>query len=234
MDINQELERLHKSFQINQECNSGDAAGELIRLIDTVYCEVFNQRPSLDMDLSLKNEMTKFVCKDDGTHDDHGFEISEEIRPTFELFKRFLEDNFVKGEYFYLTGSKDKDFFNRSNAKNWVVSAFIYPDYSWATIRIKWNETLAQIDEVKTQLTSRDDDHGFNISEELQPTFDKFKQFLKDNDAGAYWNYFEEDKNFFKSWIKFAWVSEAFTFSKSPQGSDFWYKISSKWNESLK
>jgi hypothetical protein len=152
MNIEQELERLHKSFQINQTLSDGDRAEEILGLISRLLDSALIPYPVPSMDLILKNEMTKPVYTSAGEP----------------------------------VGS------------------------------IKTDETLAC------------DNHGFDFPEELQPTFDKFKQFLKDNDAEAYWEYFEDDKGFFGQRNYRFWVADGFDWTEL-NDEEFWQSLSSKW-----
>jgi hypothetical protein len=149
MNIDQELERLHKSFQINQEFNKGDRSGELIFLIDAIYSDLFGTKKyRTEMDMSLKQEMSKIACKDDEVLvcDNHGFDIPEGLQPIFDKFKRFLQDNNAE-EYWGNIEGCDRDFFNKNKVISWIIYAFCWKSSKegskyWHDIEKKWQESL--------------------------------------------------------------------------------------------
>jgi hypothetical protein len=165
MDINQELERLHKSFQINQESNKGDRSGELIFLIDAIYADLFGTKKyRTEMDMSLKEEMIK--CQLPSESDCSG-------------------------------GST----------------------------------MSSQPKEIINPIAPEDDNHGFDIPEELQPAFDKFKQFLKDNNAEVYWERVKDkESDFFKRQKDQIglWVTTPFEWKKTPEGHNYWELVDKK------
>jgi hypothetical protein len=240
MDINQQLLELHISFRANQELNGGDRAEEILGLISRLFDSTLTSHSAPSMDLSLKQEMSKIVCKDDEKYNDHGFEISNEIRPTFELFKRFLKENNAEEYWSHLKDGGSSAPFNNS-CDTWIDKAFYWAKAPegwsfWVDLDKKWRSSLVQLKEIKTQEFLKHDNHGFDIPEELQPIFDKFKQFLKDNDAEAYWDNNKRSSRFFKDHYKNKWIEVSFDFLAFDTigSSFFWNELNLSWQEQLK
>jgi len=83
---------------------------------------------------------------------------------------------------------------------------------------------------------------------EIEKLKKEFKQFLKENDAlskymfnlyegysGGYcYIYSERDfDSFMSEKPEYAWLGSAFVFSRTPDGSEYWYKLNKKWIERL-
>jgi hypothetical protein len=257
MDINQELERLHKSFQINQECNAGDKSTDIIHLIARIHNSELGLFNAPVMDMSLKDEMTKSIYLEDqeivvprptlfedkmpagesfgpDTSDDHGFIISDEIRPKFDLFKRFLADSGAL-EYWQNISLGDLRFFNCIKPNDWISYAFQYPAYeiaSWCDLDKKWQEALAQIDAIVNQEIPKEEPWGrFIIPEEKKEVFEKFKLFLLERGCSdEFWEGSKgECDEFFEINDPRNWLSSVFYWSGSREGFDFWNAIDDKW-----
>jgi hypothetical protein len=243
MDINQELERLHKAFQINQEFNAGDKSTDIIHLIARIHNSALGLFNSPIMDMSLKDEMTR--AKTDkslegesfgpDTSDDHGFIISDEIRPKFDLFKRFLADNEALNYWVY--NNKLPDFFQKRNFYTWLCEAFTWGDCSkgvlfWSELNSAWKETLVQIDAIVNQEISKEEPWDrFVIPEEKKEAFEKFKLFLlEEGCSDEFWeNAKEKGTDFFESCSPYRWVYNHIQWMTTKQGHGFWSEVDDKW-----
>jgi len=147
MNIDQELERLHKSFQINQECNAGDKSTDIIHLIARIHNSALGLFNSPVMDMSLKDEMTNsLISKQLGETKENPwdrFVIPEEKREAFEKFKLFLLEEGCSDGFWENVKEMSGLFFKNYYISNWIFEAFSWADSgqgfsTWNIANYKW------------------------------------------------------------------------------------------------